>query len=75
MPARKTAKKKEPKALSRKEYDKLMGFIGKARVMCYKISNNKDYRADVRRAMGSIEKKLWNLGNDYYWGSLTDYKN
>ena len=74
MTTAKAKKDSERKALSPKEKEKLFSFIGKARVFARKISNDKNYRSDVRRAMSSIEKKLWNIGNDYYWGSLTNYK-
>ena len=72
-----TAKKKEKKSarnLTKSEYDKLFKYIGNARVMCRKISKDAKYTTEVRRALASIEKKLWNIGNDYYWGRLTDYK-
>ena len=70
---KKTTKKAEPKPLSAAEYDKLFGYIGKARVLARKLSMDANKRADVRTAMKSIEKKLWNIGNDYRWGSLTHY--
>ena len=72
---KKTTKKVEPKPLSAAEYDKFFGYIGKARVMARKLSQDANRRSDVRAAMRSIEKKPWNIGNDYRWGSLTNYQN
>ena len=71
--AKKTTKKAMPKSMSKAEYTKFFGYIGKARVMARKLSQDANRRSDVRAAMRSIEKKLWNIGNDYRWGALTDY--
>ena len=72
MATRKTTK--TPRALTKAEKEKLFNYIGKARVFALKVSKDAKYRSDVRRTMKSIEKKLWGIGNDYRWGSLTDYK-
>lgn len=77
---KKTTSKKAPKrdvekkALTKAEYDKFFSYIGKARVMANKLAKDANRRPDVRHAFNSIEKKLWNIGNDYFWGRLTDYK-
>ena len=60
--------------MSKAEYDKFFGYVGKARVMAYRLSQDKKKNAEVRKAMRSIEKKLWALGNDYFWGRITDYE-
>lgn len=60
--------------VSKAEYDKFFGYIGKARVMAYQMSKNAKKNNEVRRTMRSIEKKLWGIGNDYYWGRMTDYQ-
>lgn len=75
MTTKKTTKKTESKSMSKAEYNKFFGYIGKARVMARKLSQDSNRRSDVRAAMRSIEKKLWNIGNDYRWGSLTNYQN
>ena len=68
----KTTKDRKP-FITPAEYDKFFGYIGKARVMAYQLSKDPARSAEVRKAMRSIEKKLWNIGNDYYWGRMTDY--
>ena len=70
---KKATKKAGPKFLSKSEYDKFFSYIGKARVMAKKIADDKDRPGELKRAMNSIEKKLWNIGNDYRWGALTGY--
>lgn len=71
---RKTVKRSaEKKPLTATEYKKLFDYIGKARMLCNRIADNEAKRATVRTAMRSIEKKLYAIGNDYYWGKLTDY--
>lgn len=64
----------EKRALTTKEKDKFFELLGKARVYARKMSLSETKRADVKQAFRSIEKKLWNIGNDYRWGSLTDYR-
>ena len=68
-----TKKTAQKKALTKAEYDKLFDLIGRARVHAARIADNADKRSDVRTAMKSVEKKLFAIGNDYYWGKLTDY--
>lgn len=70
---KKAAKKAGPKFLTKAEYDKFFSYIGKARVMAKKIADDKERPGELKRAMSSIEKKLWNIGNDYRWGALTGY--
>lgn len=72
MATKKPIKDKKP-FIKPAEYDKFFSYIGKARVMAYQLSKDTARSAEVRRAMSSIEKKLWNIGNDYYWGRMTDY--
>lgn len=67
-----SAKRNTQRNLRASEYDKFFGYIGKARVMAYKISNDPKYTSEVRRAMRSVESKLWALGNDYYWRNMTE---
>lgn len=67
-------KKVQPRNLSAEEYDNFFSHIGKARVMAYKIQANPKYTAEVRRAFRSIEKKLYNIGNQYFWGRMTSYE-
>ena len=64
--------KKEKRNLTQTEHKRLFDHIGKARVMAHKMSKDSRYTAEVRRALAGVEKKLWNLGNDYRWGSMVD---
>ena len=68
-----TKKAVTKKPLSKAEYDKLFDLIGRARAHAARIANNENKRSEVRTAMRSVEKKLYAIGNDYYWGNLTDY--
>lgn len=72
MATKKPIKDKKP-FLTPAEYDKFFEYIGKARVMAYQISKDPKRSTEVRRSMRSIEKKLWGIGNGYYWGRMTDY--
>lgn len=74
--AKKTTAKKtdEKRNLTAKEYDEFFGYIGKARVMAFKFSQDKTLTAEAKRAFASIEKKLYSIGNGYRWGSITGYK-
>lgn len=76
MPTKKTTTKKKPtpRYLTKAEYDKFFNALGKARVIAFNIQKDPKYAAEVRRAFASIEKKLWNIGNDYYWWRLTNYE-
>lgn len=69
---KKTKRTPEKKALSQKDYDKFFSMIGKARVMALGLSKDSKYRPEVKKAFSSIEKKLWNLGNDYPWGRIVE---
>lgn len=73
MATKKATKDSKP-FLTPAEYDKFFEHIGKARVMAYQISKDPKRTQEVRRSMRSIEKKLWAIGNGYYWGRMTDYK-
>lgn len=72
---KKTATKKtdEKRNLTAKEYDEFFGYLGKARVMAFKFSQDKTLIAEAKRAFASIEKKLYSIGNGYRWGSITGY--
>lgn len=67
-----TKKTTEKKSLSKKNYEKFFGLIGKARVMALKLSKDNSYYPEVKRTFASIEKKLWKIGDDYPWGRIVD---
>lgn len=69
-----TKKTAEKRDLTAKEYDEFFGYIGKARAMAYKLGQDKTLHGEAKRAFAAIEKKLFAIGNDYRWGSITGYK-
>lgn len=65
-------KTQEARNLTYAEHRAIFSHVGKARVMCLKMSEDKKYNARVRRVLRSAEQHLWKLGNIYPWSSITD---
>ena len=69
-----TKKTAEKRYLSAKEYNEFFDYIGEARVMAHKLSEDKTLIPEAKRAFKSIEKKMFAIEKAYKWGAITGYK-
>lgn len=46
--------------------------LAKVRVKAYKMSKDKKYSPAARRALASLEKKIWNTSNSFPYLSVVD---
>ena len=58
--------------LTQKEYDDLIPPLSKVRVKALKMSKDKKYSLEARRALASLEKKIWNTTNSFPYLSVVD---
>lgn len=72
-PKQTTKRTTAKKALTAAEYKKLFDYIGKARTLCNRVANDDSKSLYVRTVMKSVDKKLYAISKDYYWGQLTNY--